>query len=361
MEIYPAGEKPIEGISSDLIFSGLKDSGKSVEYFRDIDQFSKRTQAWRRSAYARRRRCVEDRRRNITKNLSAKISSIVSGLKTNEPLKNHTTYHIGGPADYFVEANNSKEILSLFILSKKEKTPLFVLGGGSNVLFYDRGFRGIVVKLSGEFKEYSFNGETLVTGAGASSAAVLKAAASNELSGLECLAGVPGTIGGAIVGNAGTKDEWIGSIVESVEAINEEGQAVEIPKEKIDFSYRDSSLKKLIIIKAKINLKKSPKNDIFNKIENNISAREKSQPLGSWNAGSVFKNPDGFSAGKLIEEAGLKGLQFGGAKVSEKHGNFILNVDNAKASDVLELIKVIREKVNKKFNINLELEIKLIA
>jgi len=303
---------------------------------------------------------LENRRRIITKNISAKISSIVSSLKTNEPLKNHTTYHIGGPADYFVEANNPKEILSIFILSKKERTPLLILGGGSNVLFADRGFQGIVVKLSGDFKNFSFTNEVLSAGGGVITQALVKASADKELSGLECLAGVPGTIGGAIIGNAGSKDEWIGSIVSSVEVINEQAKIERIPKENLEFFYRGSNLKGSIILKADLNLKKSLKNDIFSKVEANILARQKTQPIGSWNAGSIFKNPEGFSAGKLIEDAGLKGLQFGGAKISEKHANFILNFDNAKASDVLELIRIIRAKVKEKFNIDLELEIKII-
>ena len=191
-------------------------------------------------------------------------------------------------------------------------------------------------------------------------AMLVKASIDKELAGLECLSGVPGTLGGAILGNAGSKDEWIGNAIGSVEAIDGSGKIVEIPKENIKFGYRSSGLNNIILLKATLNLKKSLKNDIFTKVERYVSSREQSQPLGSWNAGCVFKNPDGESAGRLIDQCGLKGLRFGGAKVSEKHANFILNIENARSSDVYELIKIIRAKVFEKFKIKLELEIKII-
>ena len=238
--------------------------------------------------------------------------------------------------------------------------PLLVLGGGSNVLADDRGFRGIIVKLSGEFREFNIVNETIVAGCGAGMSALVKASLDKDLSGLECLSGVPGTLGGALLGNAGAKDEWIGSAVESVEVLDGSGKIAEIPNEKIKFGYRSSGLNNNILLKARLSLKKSLKNDIFTKVERYFSAREQSQPLGSWNAGCVFKNPDGESAGRLIDQCGLKGLRFGGAKVSEKHANFILNIENAKASDVLELVRIIRAKVLEKFKIKLELEIKIV-
>ena len=191
-------------------------------------------------------------------------------------------------------------------------------------------------------------------------AMLVKASIDKELAGLECLSGVPGTLGGAILGNAGSKDEWIGNAIGSVEAIDGSGKIVEIPKENIKFGYRSSGHNNIILLKATLNLKKSLKNDIFTKVERYVSSREQSQPLGSWNAGCVFKNPDGESAGRLIDQCGLKGLRFGGAKVSEKHANFILNIENARSSDVYVLIKIIRAKVFEKFKIKLELEIKII-
>ena len=292
--------------------------------------------------------------------MSKRLASLVSVLKVNEPLKNHTTFHLGGPADYFAEVQNRKELLDIYNFAKKQNVSLMVLGGGSNVLVDDRGFRGIIMKLSGEFREIALDGDVLSAGCGALTQTVLKASIDKELSGLECLSGIPGTIGGAIAGNAGSKDSWIGDAVISVEVLNEEGKILEIPKEKIKFGYRSSGLNNNILLKAKLNLKKSLKNDIFTKVERYASSREQTQPLGSWNAGCIFKNPDGGIAGRLIDECGLKGLSFGGAKVSEKHANFILNVDNAKSSDVFELMKIIRSKVKEKFNINLELEIKII-
>ena len=228
------------------------------------------------------------------------------------------------------------------------------------MLAADGGFRGIIVKLAGEFREFSFDGDSIAAGCGTAMSALVKASIERELTGLECLSGVPGTLGGAILGNAGSKDEWIGNAVGSVEAIDGTGKVTVIPKENIKFGYRCSGLNNIILLKARLNLKKSLKNDIFTKVERYFSAREQSQPLGSWNAGCVFKNPDGESAGRLIDQCGLKGLRFGGAKVSEKHANFILNIENAKASDVLELVRIIRAKVLEKFKIKLELEIKIV-
>ncbi|MCX5782372.1 MAG: UDP-N-acetylmuramate dehydrogenase [Elusimicrobia bacterium] len=304
---------------------------------------------------------MENRRRNIRKDLASQISSIVSSLKLDEPLKKHTTFKIGGPARYFVEAANKKEIQNLWNFTHKERLPLFVLGGGSNILVSDRGFDGVVVRLTGEFKDFVFQAEKLVAGCGVSLAKIVNECVQRGLSGIEYLAGIPGTLGGAIVGNAGSSDAWIEDIINSVKAINENGQIAEILKKDILFRYRVTNLEKKVLLESTLNLKKSTKNDIVKKIKENTDRRLESQPIESWNAGSIFKNPQGDYAGRLIEQAGLKGLKFGGAKISEKHANFIINSGDAKSSDVLELIKVVRHKVKEKFGIDLELEIKIIG
>ncbi len=304
---------------------------------------------------------MENRRRNIRKDLASQISSIVSSLKIDEPLKNHTTFKIGGPARYFVEAANKKEIQNLWNFTHNEGLPLFVLGRGSNILVSDRGFDGVVVCLTGEFKDFIFQSEKLVAGCGVSLAKIVNECVQRSLSGIEYLAGIPGTLGGAIVGNAGSSDVWIEDIINSVKAIDENGQIVEILKKDILFRYRGTDLGKKVLLESALNLKKSTKNDIVKKIKENTDRRFESQPIESWNAGSIFKNPKGDYAGRLIEQAGLKGLKFGGAQVSEKHANFIINSGDAKSSDVLELIKVVRHNVKEKFGLDLELEIKLIG
>jgi len=227
------------------------------------------------------------------------------------------------------------------------------------VLFGDKGFDGIVAKLSGDFCDHRFHGETLYAGAGARLAFLVNDCAEKGLSGFEGLAGIPGTVGGALVSNAGTSLGWIEDSVKSVELLSAAGRVRHAAREKIKFFYRGSSLEGKIVLGAVFHLKKAQKNDILNKISGLIARREETQPIGSWNAGSVFKNPPEDSAGRLIEECGLKGLKFGGAQVSEKHANFIVNNGRALSSDVKSLIATIHQKVKEKFGVGLELEIKI--
>lgn len=239
--------------------------------------------------------------------------------------------------------------------------PFFVLGGGSNILFGDRGFDGIVVRLAGDMSGYRFEGSVLHVGAGAHVPALVKESAERGLSGLECLAGVPGTIGGALVGNAGTRDEWIGEAVASVNVALESGQIVPLDRRELSFSYRTSNLAGRPVTGAVLNLKKGSKNDILNKLKERMLRRTQRQPAGTWNAGSVFRNPPDDSAGRLIEACGLKGLAFGGAQVSEKHANFIVNAGSATAADVRSLVALVRQKVKEKFQVELTLEIKIVG
>ena len=304
---------------------------------------------------------MENRRRTIKTDLSAEISKIVSRLKINEPLKNHTTFRIGGPAAYFAETSTIEELQKLYRLSLNRKLPFIVLGGGSNVLFGDKGFDGIVAKLSGDFCEHRFRNETLYAGAGARLAAIVGDCAEKGLSGMEGLSGVPGTVGGALVSNAGTSLGWIEDTVKSVEVLGSSGKVRRLARGKIKFFYRGSNLEGKIVLGAVFHLKKALKNDIVDKTAGLMRRREETQPVGTWNAGSVFKNPPEDSAGRLIEACGLKGLKFGGAEISEKHANFIINKGNAKASDVKSLIAAVHQKVKEKFGIELELEIKLVG
>jgi UDP-N-acetylmuramate dehydrogenase len=228
-------------------------------------------------------------------------------------------------------------------------------------LISDQGFEGIVVRLKGEFCVYTFSEDIVKTGAGVLLGGLIQKCLERKLSGLEYLNGIPGTIGGALISNAGTTGHWIGDVVVDVDVLSDLGHVQTLKKEELRFYYRGSSLENRIILASTLCLKKAQKNDILNTINEIMNHRLKSQPLDEWNAGSIFKNPPGQSVGELIEKAGLKGLKFGGAKISEKHANFIVNVGDAKSSDVRSLIGMIKNKVKEMFNINLELEIKIIG
>jgi UDP-N-acetylmuramate dehydrogenase len=249
----------------------------------------------------------------------------------------------------------------LWQLAAAEHLPLFVLGGGSNVLCGDRGFPGIVVQLSGALGAWHFSGTRVTAGAGVRLASLVRESIDCSLAGLECLAGVPGTVGGALITNAGTRDEWIGAVVESIDLLSAEGRRERIPAAAAGFSYRASALENRVILGATLNLKKGQKNDILNHIHERTLRRAATQPAGTRNAGSVFKNPPGDSAGRLIEAAGCKGLICGGAHVSEKHANFIVNTGEATSADIRALIATVRRKVKDQCGVDLQLEIKIVG
>jgi UDP-N-acetylmuramate dehydrogenase len=299
-------------------------------------------------------------------------------------LKDCTTFKIGGPARYFFVAKNKEDLKNAILWAKKKKLPFFILGGGSNVLFSDKGFNGLVIKMQNT--QYKIRNTKIVAEGGVSLQKLVLESVKRGLSGLENLAGIPGTLGGAIWGNAGAFGREIGDLVEEVKILqiaNGKLQIVNFKKEDCKFGYRESIFKRKenwIILEAILRLKKGKKKEIEEKIKEILRLRKEKQPLEFPSAGSVFKNvpikkvpkeirekfkekiKDGFlSAGVLIEAAELKGFQIGGAKISEKHANFIVNVGKAKASDVKELIEKIKKEVKKKFKIQLEEEIKLVG
>ncbi|MDR0956309.1 MAG: UDP-N-acetylmuramate dehydrogenase [Endomicrobium sp.] len=301
---------------------------------------------------------MEKRRRIINSNLNKTLSSLGCNILKNELLSKHCSFKIGGYADFFIEIPN-KKALSIF-LSNVSKDNYLLLGSGTNVLFSDDGYKGIVVSLIDKFKKISVLGEEIVSGSGALLSDVLNIALKNNLLGFEFTAGIPGTVGGAIYGNAGSKNNWVSKAIKSVEIYKNSKKEI-LSIYEIDFSYRRSGLENCIITNVNFNLKKNTKNDNLNNIFlKNIRRRIKTQPLNMYNAGCIFKNPDGFSAGKLIEESNLKGINVGAAQISNIHGNFIINNGGASSKDVLTLIDIIREKVKEKFNIILETEIKIV-
>ena len=280
----------------------------------------------------------------------------------NESLKKHTTYGIGGPADLMIFPKSKQDLIKVIEIINENKIQLTILGSGSNVLVSDNGIRGAVISLKNSLKQIEVDDNILYAECGTMLGKIVKHAVKNNLIGLENLNGVPGTLGGALIMNAGA---WGGEISENlihVEVINSKSEIQKIQKKDLNFSYRQSSFNKDdILLSAKFNLKKADKDIIKDNFIEAQSGRKKSQPLNKRSAGSLFKNPKNNSAGKLLDEAGLKGFSIGDAKISEKHANFFINDGDATSKDMLMLIKKAHKEVKDKFNVNLSLEVKLMG
>jgi len=308
-------------------------------------------------------------------------------IRKNVSLKAYSTFKIGGRAKYFTVVKNTEEISKAISLAKEKKIPFFILGGGSNVLFSDNGFEGLVIKIqNSNLKIQNENSKLkIICGAGFPLMKLVFKSSEIGATGLENLAGIPGTLGGAIWGNAGAFGREIGDLVEKVKILEVGSSKIKIKELKnkdCEFGYRDSIFKKkknCIILEATLRLKKGNKKEIEEKIKEILKLRKEKQPLEFPSAGSVFKNipaknlpkkikekfkdkiKNGFlSAGILIDMAGLKGYRIGGAKISQKHANFIVNLGKAKAKEVLELIKLIKREVKRKFGVKLKEEIQII-
>ncbi len=280
----------------------------------------------------------------------------------NESLKKHTTYGIGGPADLMIFPKSKQDLIKVIEIINENKIQLTILGSGSNVLVSDNGIRGAVISLKNSLKQIEVDDNILYAECGTMLGKIVKHAVKNNLIGLENLNGVPGTLGGALIMNAGA---WGGEISENlihVEVINSKSEIQKIQKKDLNFSYRQSSFNKDdILLSAKFNLKKADKDIIKENFIEAQSGRKKSQPLNKRSAGSLFKNPKNNSAGKLLDEAGLKGFSIGDAKISEKHANFFINDGDASSRDMLMLIRKAHKEVKDKFNVNLSLEVKLMG
>ncbi|MDD5021641.1 MAG: UDP-N-acetylmuramate dehydrogenase [Endomicrobiaceae bacterium] len=300
------------------------------------------------------------RRRTINPNIAQQLQELSLDFIENEPLSIHTTLGLGGNADFFVKIKTYQELKNLLKLIVQNNIPYFIIGGGSNLLFTDEGFKGIVFKLTGEFDEITIFGNIVTVGTAVNLGTVIKQSAEQSLHGFEHFIGIPGTVGGAVFGNAGLNNSWIGSFIDTVETMDFDGNIQKYDSRHIDFSYRCCGLKNCVLTKATFILKNGDKNDILRTVSADIEKRIFTQPLGTKNAGCVFKNPEGQNAGYLIDILGLKGFSIGGIKVSEIHGNFLVNTGNGTASEMLQLIELIKEKVREKFKIELQTEIKII-
>jgi len=277
----------------------------------------------------------------------------------NVDLRKYSTFGIGGLAKAVLRVGTYEELLSFIEWANNRKVRYIPIGKGSNVIFADEGFDGIILMLDGYFKIVTIVGNKVKAGAGALLSALLNKIKKAKLSGLEFCAGIPGTIGGAVCGNIGLKKECIFNVIESVEGISRDGKRVILRKENVPYSYRNSGLKDNIVTFANFYFVKKSIQYIDEKIKW-YKEQRRNQPIGEKSAGCIFKNPEGDFAGRLIEQTGLKGLRIGDAQISEVHANYIVNKGQAKAKDVIGLINAVQKEVKNKFNIELELEIKII-
>ncbi len=280
-------------------------------------------------------------------------------IRLQEPMAGHTTFRIGGPADCFVQLENKEQMIQVQRYLRQVGMPFFILGNGSNLLVSDKGYRGIVLQIGQRMSRITVAGSIITAQAGASMSQIARAALEHGLTGLEFASGIPGTIGGGVVMNAGAYDGELSGIVTQVNVVNGEGEYMELENESMEFGYRTSIIRNnsFTVTEVIMKLEKGDREQIKAKMEDLAAKRREKQPLEYPSAGSTFKRPRGNFAGKLIMDAGLRGFQIGGAKVSEKHCGFIINTGNATAEDVRDVISEVQERVKEMFHVDLEPEI----
>ncbi len=282
-----------------------------------------------------------------------------------ESLARHTTWKIGGPADVLVVVFTEEQIRQCLYVARNEGLEVTILGNGSNVLVMDDGVRGMVIKIAGGLEQIQFQDKRIKVGAGILLPKLAYAAAKAGLSGLEFGVGIPGTVGGAIFMNAGTRENCLGDLLESVYIIDFEGRGYWMARDDMYFGYRESIFQEKeyygIIAGAVLKVSNVPCTRILKNIKKEKENRQKRQPLKYPSAGSVFKNPPGYSAGFLIERAGCKGLKYGEAQVAHEHANFIINLGGARAREVMNLIAEVQKRVREKFGIMLEREVRILG
>lgn len=276
-----------------------------------------------------------------------------------EELKRHTTFRVGGPADVMVRPE-IPQIMDVMALAKKHEIPVTVIGNGSNLLVGDKGIRGLVIELGKNAQGIELDGTNIKVEAGCILGKAANEAASHGLAGMEFAAGIPGSVGGAVVMNAGAYGGEICQIIREAEVLTPEGEVRTISRDDLELSYRHSCIpeKHYIVLNATFELSKESPEDIFAKMDELKQKRVEKQPLNYPSAGSTFKRPEGYFAGKLIMDAGLRGYQVGGAQVSEKHCGFVINRDNATAADIVDLMRDVSRIVEEKYHVTLEPEVK---
>jgi len=280
-----------------------------------------------------------------------------------EPMARHTTFRIGGPADIFVQPLDVDELVGTIHFARAKGLPAKVIGNGSNLLVGDKGIRGLVIRLAPGFSDMHWLADGALVGAGARLARLVEEAAEAGLSGLESTVGIPGTLGGALATNAGTDTGSIGDLVAGATVLDEHGEVREWSASQFAYRYRFSSINgaKVVVVSAQLRLQPAPREEIRAKLERLRQKRASRQPLSARSAGSVFKNPPGVAAGKVLDRAGAKGLRVGDAQVSRKHANFLLNLGRASAAEMRELIARAHGLALRRYDIDLELEIELVG
>lgn len=289
------------------------------------------------------------------------IKSIVTrqNVLTDEPMCDHTTFKIGGKADVFVSIINEHEILRLLELLRSRQIPFFILGNGSNILVSDEGYRGVIIEIGSAYSGVRMLDDIVIAKAGTTMAKLSHFAMENDLTGLEFASGIPGTVGGGIIMNAGAYGGEMRQITYRVKAVTPSGEVIYLSNADMEFEYRNSKAKRegYIILQAEFRLHRGEKSVIEGIMRDLAKKRRDKQPLEFPSAGSTFKRPQGYYAGKLIADAGLKGLSVGGAQVSEKHAGFLINTGSATAADMYELINQVRTKVKEAYSVVLEPEV----
>ena len=279
-----------------------------------------------------------------------------------EPMSRHTSFKIGGPADIFVQPASAEEMAQALRLAREEQVPFFVMGNGSNLLVSDEGFRGMILHTGG-LKEISVERDVIYAEAGATLRRVAKEAWEHGLTGLEFAAGIPGSLGGAVCMNAGAYGGEMKDVLLDVRVMTREGEIVLLSAKDLDLSYRHSVLqeKEYIVLSARLHLTRGDKEQIKDRMDELAQARKEKQPLEYPSSGSTFKRPEGYFAGKLIQDAGLKGYTVGGAQVSEKHSGFVINRGNATAEEVLFLIRQVQKRIKQQFGVAMDTEVRMLG
>ena len=292
-----------------------------------------------------------------------KFKAISPDLLENESMAKHTTFHVGGNADMYVSVKSVRELSSLIKLARETDTPFLVIGNGSNILVKDKGIRGLVIEIGSGMSDFELKGNKIYAQAGVLISKLASLALNHSLSGMEEISGIPGTLGGGIYMNAGAYGGELKNIIKTVTYIDEYGEEKTVTADECEFGYRKSIFTSggKYIVSAVLELEEGDKTEISEKMADYAKRRREKQPLSLPSAGSTFKRPEGYFAGALIQESGLKGYKSGGAMISDLHAGFVVNYDNATSQDILDVIKHTQETVLDKFGVMLETEVKIIG
>ena len=301
---------------------------------------------------------------NKFKNFAINLKEILNeeDIRIDEPMKYHTSFKVGGPADILITPRNFQQVIDVIKFCKKNNVPFYIMGNGSNLLVKDGGISGIIIKLI-KLNHIIVEGNKIISESGASLKEISAAALNSSLTGIEFACGIPGSVGGAVTMNAGAYNGEISHIIESAKVVDNFGEVRVLDRDELKLGYRMSSILMYgyTVLEVTFNLKNGEYEKIKNRIDDLNRRRSQKQPLEYASAGSTFKRPEGHFAAKLIEDSGLKGENVGDAQVSEKHSGFIINRGNATASDILNLIKIVQHRVKEKFNVDLYTEVRIIG